>query len=433
MIALGALAGVALIASSVALPQSEAAVTAQAGSPPGAASAPGAFVRRVESAEGELTLEVASRRYTREGGPGSISLVGVVHIGSPGYYEALQRHLDAHATVLYESVAPRGAMVDVAQDPVEATRDRMLFLRRVMLSLRDADRAAGRTDHAPTIADALARAHAVDSRFAPWAVAAASDAWGRALEVEVKEDGSFLLISRGADGLPGGSGADGDIRLRTPADRRAVDDPAEALQPQLAGALGLAFQLDAIDYHRPSWLVADMGERQLLAEFAERGVDAGPFLGALSGSNMTATLASASFALLRIADGLSGGRVRAFIVLMLIETLASADDRLLAQGLPPGFAEVILHRRNEVAWSLLNASQQGDAPPASVALFYGAAHMPDLERRLAAAGWSLASEQWFPAFSIDPARAGLDESTTEQFRSALREMLDSMRTAEERP
>jgi len=422
------------------------------------------FVRRVERDRGVIALEVASRRFRKEGVSTEISLVGVVHIGRPEYYRAVEAHLGQHELVLYESVTPRGAVaIDAdAVDPVRTTRDRMLFLRRVMVALRDADRAtavaavdgvAPRAEAAnppiasdpskesareapsprvPSIDDAIARAHTIDSRFAPWMTTASIDAWGRVLAIEHADDGSFVLVSLGADGQPGGEGVAADIRLRTPADRRSTRSADEALQPQLAAMLGLAFQLTAVDYGHPSWHVADMSEGELMEALAKEGIDGGPFLRTISGSSLTASLASASISLIRLADGLSGGRIRAFVMMVLIETLSLADEKVIAAGFPEGFARVILDRRNDVAFNALR-ERLASKDLASIAVFYGAAHMPDLERRLRRDGWTKTDEQWFEGFSLDPAASGLDAASVEEFRRMLREMLASVRAGGSTP
>jgi|GEM_PF-679757 len=400
----------------------------------------GAFVRRGARDDDTSVLEIASRRYRKPGGAVDVSLVGVVHLATPEYYRAVQSHLDEHALVLYESVIPRGAVLDAAAngaDPVRATRDSMLFLRRVMLDVREldatADGGAGSTPSTPSINDALAKAHRVDSRFEPWARQASADAWGRPIELEAHAGGAFLLISRGADGEQGGEALDADIRLRTPKDRRSSADPGAALQPQLASLLGLSFQLDAVDYHRANWVVADMGERQLIAELEERGIDGGPLMQALSGSNMTAGLANAAVALIRIADGFTGGRVRAFVKFVLIETLSMVDEKTISRGMPGGFAEVILHRRNDVAYDALRERLAAPEPPTSIAVFYGAAHMPELERWLIDEGWIRTDEQWFEAIAVNPKAVGLDPAMVSQLRAALRETLRQMGQEAEEP
>lgn len=404
------------------------------------AAAPAAsvsFVRRVDRSDGASVLEVASRRFAKTGEKTEVSLVGAVHIGTPDYYRSVQALLDEHALVLYESVTPRGAVHEpsaVSADPVRATRDAMLFLRRAMIGVRDLARQSGDAPaSAPSIAETVAQAHRVDSRFEPWVRHASQDAWGRPIEVEGNADGSFLLVSRGADGLPGGTDADADIRLRTPHDRRASSSEDEALQPQLASLLGLAFQLQAVDYHRTAWVVADMSEGQFLAELESRGIDGGPFMRTLSGSSFTASLAGASVALIRVADGLSGGKVRAFVKFMMIEALSMADERMIARGMPEGFADVILHRRNDVAYTALVERLGAAERPASIAVFYGAAHMPDLERRLIEAGWTQRDEKWISAVAVNPKAVGLDAATVAQMRAALREMMREMGQAEERP
>ncbi len=411
----------------------------RASEPPPAAG--GSFVRRAEEDDGRVSLQVASKTYRDpRGGPG-VSLVGAVHIATGDYYALVQRHLDEHDAVLYESVTPRGAVrrpEAAMADPVASTRDSMLFLRRIMLAVREQERrdapvqpatggevpagAAGVEVPAPSIARTIEAAPGVDSRLGPWVRQASVDAWGGAIECEPGPDGSFLLISRGADRRPGGEGADADIRLRTPKERRvATDSLDDGLQATLAEALGLRFQLRAVDYRSERWEVADISEAELLRALEERGVDAKPFLQSLSGESLTGGLAKGLVLILRLADGLSGGSFREAARLLMIEALSMADERVLRQGLSNEMVEVILHERNHAAMDALAARRgRGDAVK-SIAIFYGAAHMPDLERQLLEQGFVLDAERWFTALSADPKLAGVDAGTVDELRRALRE------------
>ncbi|MBM4113227.1 MAG: hypothetical protein FJ253_07610, partial [Phycisphaerae bacterium] len=104
---------------------STAAGGAAAQAPAPRAAERGRFIRRVEGDDGRVTLQVASRRYRDPAGGPTVTLVSAVHIGERGYYEAMQRLLDGHGAVLYESVTPRGAVTTrkaVADDPALATR-----------------------------------------------------------------------------------------------------------------------------------------------------------------------------------------------------------------------------------------------------------------------------------------------------------------------
>lgn len=424
------------------------------------------FVRRVRTDDGRVQLEVAARSYRKEGDSCLVSLVGVVHIGEAPYYERIQRLLDDHALVLYESVAPRGVERHLARrdaDPVQVTRDSMLYLRRMMLLVREADLASerrrefergfagsgasvspggaseatgqARTDDsparsrrpAPSLDRTREMASSIDGRARAWVEQAMRDAWGRPIEFEALPDGGFLLVSLGADGSAGGSGEDADIRLRTPPERRAPSTAAEdGLQGALARALGLSFQLTAVDYDRRHWELADMSEREFLEAIGDPDDGSVPMVQALTGAGATANLARGALALLRVADGMSGGRLRESIKLLLIEVLAATSERTLARGLPPRLVEVILVRRNDVAMEELRDRLARRERPASVAVFYGAAHMPDLEQRLLGEGWRRVAEEWFPAISADPAAAGLGDADSQWIQQFIR---DAMREA----
>jgi len=54
---------------------------------------------------GVVQIEIAARKFTPAVGNGPVIwLTAVSHIGEPHYYQALQRHLDAHALVLFEGI-----------------------------------------------------------------------------------------------------------------------------------------------------------------------------------------------------------------------------------------------------------------------------------------------------------------------------------------
>jgi len=431
----GAAVGAAIaIAASALMTVSSAAQTASTGPAASGAVANASFVRRSPAREGGAQLEVATRSYRRgEAGP-VVALVGAVHIADASYFDQMQRSLDEHAVVLYESVAPRGVERSLRRrgaDRVELTRDSMLYLRRMMLLVREADQAnatepakVGGTGAAPSLERTLERAPSIDSRAGAWIEAALRDAWGGAIELEAQESGGFVLISRGEDGAPGGEAEAADIRLRTPPDRRAPASSADdGLQAGLAAALGLSFQLTAMNYGGRHWELADMSEREFSEALGHPDDGSTATMRTLTGASMTAGLARSVLAMLRLADGVSGGRLRELTKLMLIEALAASSEQTLKRGLPPKLMEVILVRRNEVVWEELAARLAGDQPPESIAIFYGAAHMPDLERRLLAEGWRAVDERWVPAMSANARAAGLDASDEAMLRGMIRDAL----------
>jgi hypothetical protein len=68
--------------------------------------------------------------------------------------------------------------------------------------------------------------------------------------------------------------------------------------------------------------------------------------------------------------------------------------------------------------------------PRSIAIFYGAGHMTDLEQRLREAlGYRPSEERWLTAFASDPRRAGLSAWELKLMRSWLRSRLEELQRA----
>lgn len=385
-------------------------------------------------------LELATIRLTspKEGAP-PITLMGVAHIGNASMYESMQRILDEHEVVLYESVMPAGFPMELRDPPAldgganvpregsdesraELTRARMSVVAESLERLRRRTKALP-----PTLAELGPMLRPIDSRFVQVMPALSIDAWGRPLTYEPRfdSDGSpidFVVISRGADGAEGGTGADADITLKRPMASGLED---EGMQADLADALGLAFQLRAIDYSKPNWRLADMDSAELDAALKARNVDAGGFLGTLAGTSFSARLVKLLLGLVRFADGLTGGSIRAMVQVMMIELLSTDGiEKAGAAGMAPGMMEVILDDRNAVVVDRL-ATLLDREDPEDVAIFYGAAHIPDLVERLRERfGYEPAGVEWITAIEVDLDKSGVSDTDLAMMRKQIRRMLE---------
>jgi len=240
--------------------------------------APGAFIRYAPPGPNGGGLDIAVTDYTNPDGLPDVSLVGVVHVADPPYFEALQRLLDdEYALVLYEAVKP--ADVPVAQ-------------------------------------------------------------WQRQAAAHPSTAGAF--------------------------------------QQELASWFGFVFQLAALDYDREHFVHADM----TLEAFREAGGDA-----VLPGADASG--------LQELPEGVRGtlDAVRAFGKRAMSEPnpLRSLARRMFAETMGttdigttldmfPGLSELVLDRRNGVVMQkLVEVLPETEGP---IGILYGAAHMPDLERRL---------------------------------------------------
>jgi hypothetical protein len=184
--------------------------------------------------------------------------------------------------------------------------------------------------------------------------------------------------------------------------KRKADDPAAKedekqpnpirdFQAKLGKFLGLTFQLDEISYDRPHFVHADITVDDLTS--------------AMKGEPL---VPPGVMFLLRIAlpvldKALEGDAGKS-------EGLRNAAKRMMGrvlgnQGknaatlLGPAFAEVVIERRNAVVIDRLREIPAGTG---SVGVFYGAAHLPDLEKRIVAElGYRRAGARWLDAWKVE--------------------------------
>jgi hypothetical protein len=393
--------------------------------------APSSEGEGLEATPSVVGLQIASQRFERVNGEkGAITLVGVTHIGDAGYYAALAEELAGFDLVLYESVAPDGAKrarADTDLERVRATRAAMPFVGRALEWHRM------RTGALPeTLAELIESSASTDSRFPGWLRIATVDAWGEPLRLEIiagtaevdptSDSGvpleppptSWRVSSLGADRVPGGEGFGEDLRLDS-ADLVVSPPSRGGVQAEIASVLGLSFQLHALDYAGENWQLADMTDAELADRASVLDVDVGPLMEGLSGGGLTARMGRMVLMLVRIADLVSGNQVRDIVKVILIEALANPEALEMAQqtGAPGmgGLMELILDDRNRVALECLDEFQLV-APEASVALFYGAAHMPGLAEGLETRGWTAVEEpSWLTAIEVDLEASKVDPDT----------------------
>ena len=206
----------------------------------------------------------------------------------------------------------------------------------------------------------------------------------------------------------------------------------EGLQPALARALGLRFQLEAVDYSRPNFLNSDLSIpelRQLLMEQAEDTRDQGAarefedLLQAMQGRSLLNAIIRVAIPFLATSPGLQG-----VTKLALIEILGQIDGNPAnIAGLPESAKQLLVvlleHRNQRVLDDLqivLSRVQKHD----SIAILYGVAHMPDMELRLRTRfHYRPAETRWLTAFDVDSEKAGISEVQIRFLRELLRREL----------
>lgn len=406
------------------------------------------FVRVSQPDDQTSRLELAVRTLVPEKGGPVVRLVGAVHIADPSFYHDLQAWLDMHDLVLYEGV---GGGFEPNPENADAmatiTTDRHL---RFIGAL--AEQINVNTGRYPTSTSQIASMHEgatrqlVDSAF--------QDGWGNPIRLEAGDAG-FDATSFGADARPGGEGDDADRRLsQVPAFEGAkpAAEEIKGLQRDLADALGLVFQLDGIDYSHPHWRNSDLSVEQIRAALAgepippkrqtlrpagepasapppaERSGDrtdaekaADMLFGALSGDSF---LAKAMGFLVKMMGSSAQGR--AMIKIVLSDTLCNADAILEAQpGALGELMTVLTVDRNKQVVTDLRDVVDNEPDVRSVAVFYGAGHFPDLERRICdELNYRYESTTWIPAITVDLTESGLSPEQVQSFRTMMKKTIE---------
>ncbi len=175
------------------------------------------------------------------------------------------------------------------------------------------------------------------------------------------------------------------------------------LQVGLKDLLGLAFQLDEIDYGAPNFVHADLSSTMLARSMEERGESLYVYfwrlffagiedyardpLGLREMSAMTSILAARDDDALKIA-----------IAYEMVKATESGDLLGGEQG------SALIAARNEHAMRVLH--EQLSRGARRIGLFYGAAHMNDFEQRLAAElGLQRVAVEWADAWRFSAADA----------------------------
>ena len=234
-----------------------------------------------------------------------------------------------------------------------------------------------------------------------------------------------------------GIGGDGaapakSSKLAEPAEPPPGQDAAarkaklSSLQSTLADSLGLAFQLEAIDYDRPHFRSSDLSVEQIRELMAEPGAseDFNRLLGMMEGSSWLDGILQISLRFLG-----TNPRLQGMSKLILIEVLGQLEgDPSQLSGVSPGIQrmlEVLIAKRNEKVVSDLRGELKHARRRDSISVFYGTGHMPDLEDRLRRElNYRPADQVWFTAFSVDLQKAGISEAERQFIRGVIKRQLE---------
>ncbi len=385
-------------------------------------SGSGPYMRVVDVDDSHMRLDMAVRLFVPAKGEGpTVALAGAMHIAEPNFYALLQQFLDSQDLVLFEGVKPRGVGgLEAVNDEVRVRRtESAIRFMAIVLSRRHAKG----TPYPVALDDLASDMEATSPEHAEWVRSSMVDAWGHPLVYTSSEDG-FDLRSLGADGREGGEGVNKDLAFADQSaltDAETGDDPG--LQSQMAKALGLAFQLEAMHTDGPSYRNSDLTIDQVQERVTAAGGDASTLFRILDGSSFAGKVARF---MLRMIEG--NPRMQSMMKIMLMETMRATDIENLAQmqGMPGGMAElmhVIVVDRNKVVIEDLQSVLAGSDVPESIGIVYGAGHMGDMERRLVEdCGYRHVGGFWLQAILVDLKESGMSRSDLDRMRRMMEMM-----------
>lgn len=169
------------------------------------------------------------------------------------------------------------------------------------------------------------------------------------------------------------------------------------LQGGMKDALGLAFQLEEIDYDRRNFVHADMTPAEFSDSMKRREESwMGTFLQLWAVSSVTQDPAAQQAQLLKV---LFARDRQMALKRMMAESLV--DQAHVLEVLADEDGSVLITERNRKALSVLERELENGAR--NLALFYGAGHLPDFHRRLTGEyGFELRNVEWLEAWDLTP-------------------------------
>jgi len=175
--------------------------------------------------------------------------------------------------------------------------------------------------------------------------------------------------------------------------------PITLLQNGMKDVLDLEFQLKVIDYTRKNMVHADMSPDQFSKSMQERGESMMTILTRMMGYALAQQgRESEASGLDWLAALLDKDRASA-LKRLLAEQFANTEDLMSIMDGPKG--STLISGRNKVALEVLR--KEIAAGNKKIAIFYGAAHMPDLLKRLREDfGLAPVSTRWIVAWNLKP-------------------------------
>ncbi len=179
--------------------------------------------------------------------------------------------------------------------------------------------------------------------------------------------------------------------------------PIGAMQNGMSSMLELAHQLDSVDYTKDNFVHADMSPEEFSKSMADRGESFMQMFLRLMGQGMAQQAAAQEGggnapSDLNLLVALFSRDRASKLKLIMAEQFENMEAQMLLFDGPGG--STIITERNKKAFEVLE--KQLKAGKKKIAVFYGAGHLPDMEKRLSSDFFMKRdSEQWLTAWSLE--------------------------------
>jgi hypothetical protein len=188
-----------------------------------------------------------------------------------------------------------------------------------------------------------------------------------------------------------------------------------AVQKLMGGLLGLKFQKNSIDYTRKNLIHADVSMDDL--EKSLKGESLTPLGQYVKNDQLEALLDQVGPFIDKASEFLNGylkdvPEVQKFQMkwkAQMAQQLSNAD---INSQMSPEMKKAILLDRNKIVIDVLGEQLRKNSDKKTYAIFYGAAHMADLETRLKEMGFEQKSKRWMTAWKVTEVANDEDEGTT---------------------
>ncbi|MFA5506342.1 MAG: hypothetical protein WC423_12985, partial [Vulcanimicrobiota bacterium] len=173
------------------------------------------------------------------------------------------------------------------------------------------------------------------------------------------------------------------------------------IQGMIAKSMGLTTQIEKINYTAPNFVHADLTRNGLAQKMAERQENLMTYMmkalgssGSMDQSQLGVTDEElAELDLMAVMSGRTSAKDRK-VLRKLFGSAMGASGGLLA-GLGDS---ALIADRNQAALKV--ARREVQSGKRRIALFYGAAHMPDLKKQLESEGWKRVRTDWVTAWDV---------------------------------